>query len=129
MDQLCDGVETRRSLALVLFLVIKDRADGRLRREERQVLQIYEDVALKKKERFDALQRIAKRVQEMPERYHDSFIKQLGNTRSKDRFLELLKQFGKSERLTVTKDELRIIDSGPANELITLLYLLCVAEE
>lgn len=133
IDELCDGVEARRSLAPVLFTVIKgDRTDGErriLRWEDRQVLQIYEDKALGKKQRFDTLERIAARIKEMPERYRESFIKRLGNTGSKDRFLELIKVFCRSGRLTITNDELRVIDWGPPNEVITLLYLLCVAEE
>jgi hypothetical protein len=128
-DQLCDGVETRRSLAPVLFPVVKDHADGSLRREERQVLQIYEDIALKKKDRFDTLERIAGKIKQMDDRYRESFIKQLGNAASKDRLLQLLKAACKSEKLTMNNADLRVIDYGPANEVITLLYLLCVTEE
>lgn len=129
IDQLCDGVEMRRSLGPLLFSVVKDRAKARLGQEEKQVLQIYEDIALNKKERFDALERIASRIKAMPERYSDSFIKQLGNTRTKGSFLELVKRFCKSERLTMSSNDLRVIDYGPANEVIALLYLLCVAED
>jgi hypothetical protein len=131
LDQLCDGVEMRRSLAPLLTALVKSRKDGKLRKEERQVLQIYEDVALRKKERFDALERIAGKVKQMPFTYRDSFVKQLGNTSSQGRFLELLKKFSKSEKtgLSITAYELRIIADGPAGEIINLLYLLCVADD
>jgi hypothetical protein len=96
------------------------------------MLQIYEDVALQKKERFDALQRLANRVRrEMPARYADSFVKQLGNLGSKRTLLELIKEFCRKEStgLTITPSELRVIDNGPANEVASLLYLLCMTEE
>jgi hypothetical protein len=132
IDQLCDDVETRRSLAPLLFVMVRS-VDGlprrKMLREERQVLQIYEDIALKKKDRFDTLERIAARIKEMPESYRDSFIKQLGNAGSKDRFLELVKKFCKSKKLSMTNSDLRVIDYGPTNEVISLLYLLCITEE
>ena len=95
------------------------------------MLQIYEDIALQKKERFDTLQHIANKVRQMPVRYADSFIKQLGNLGSKRTLLELIKDFCKKESagLTITPSELRVIDNGPANEVASLLYLLCMAEE
>ena len=95
------------------------------------MLQIYEDIALQKRERFDALQRIANKVRQMPARYADSFIKRLGNLGSKRTLLELIKDFCKKEStgLTFTPNELRVIDNGPANEVASLLYLLCMTEE
>lgn len=133
-DQLCDCVEERRSLAPFLLALVKGTRDRerQLRGEEHKMLQIYEDIALQKKERFDALQRLANRVRrEMPARYADSFVKQLGNLGSKRTLLELMKEFCKKEStgLTITPSELRVIDNGPANEVASLLYLLCMTEE
>ena len=67
----------------------------------------------------------------MPARYADSFIKQLGNLQKKRTLLELMKDFCKNESagLNITSSELRVIDSGPANEIASLLYLLCKTEE
>jgi hypothetical protein len=134
-DQLCDDVEDRRSLA-PLFVSIKkpyiDHHPGErapLQKEELLMLEIYEDVALKKKNRFDALQRVAVRVNEMPQSYRDSFVKRLGNAGTKEGLLGLLKEYCKRERLAITTDELRIIDSSNPVEAISLLYLLCNAEE
>ena len=132
-DQLCDCVEERRSLAPLLLALVKGPTDRQrqLKSEERKVLQIYEDIALQKKERFDALQRIANKVRQMPARYADSFVKQLGNLGSKRTLLELIKEFCKRESagLKITPSELRVIDNGPANEVASLLYLLCKTEE
>lgn len=129
LDELCNDVEERRSLSPLLFAVVRGRKAGRLQKEEYKVLEIYESVALRKKERFDALQRIAKKVRHMPGRYCDSFIKQLGNLGSKGTLLDLLKDFCKREGtgLKITPSELRAITDGPANETTSLLYLLCVA--
>ena len=130
LDELCGGIEERRSLGPLLTSLVRCRKDGRLRKGERKVLEIYEDVALRKKERFDTLQRIADRVRQMPSRYADSFIKQLGNLGSKGTFLDLLKEFCKKEGgLKIAPSELRVIAEGPVNENINLLYLLCIAEE
>lgn len=128
-DQLCDGVESRFSLAPLLAAMIKERKNAQLRREERQVLQIYEDIALKKKERFDTLERIAAKVKDMRDPYRESFVKQLANIGSKERFLELVKQFCKAEKLAMTNAEIRVIDYGPPSEIISLLYLLCTTDE
>ncbi|MGB7721832.1 MAG: hypothetical protein WBL65_18170 [Bryobacteraceae bacterium] len=132
-DQLCDCVEERRSLAPFLLALVKGPRDRprKLRSEEHKVLQIYEDIALQKKERFDTLQRIANKVRQMPAAYADSFIKQLGNLGSKRTLLELIKEFCKrgSTGLKITPSELRVIDSGPASEIASLLYLLCKTEE
>jgi hypothetical protein len=135
VDQLCDDVETRRSLAPLFFSMKKPNVDrhpgekGHLKKEELQMLQIYEDIALRKKERFDTLQRIAGRVNEMPDRYRESFIRRLGNTRTKDGLLDLIKEFCRHQRLAVTSSELRMLDLGHPGEIINLLYLLCIAEE
>jgi hypothetical protein len=132
-DQLCDCVEERRSLAPFLLALVKGPRDRprKLRSEEHKVLQIYEDKALQKKERFDTLQRIANKVRQMPAGYADSFIKQLGNLGSKRTLLELIKEFCKrgSTGLKITPSELRVIDSGPTSEIASLLYLLCKTEE
>lgn len=131
LDELCGAVEARRSLAPMLVSFVQGRKVRGLRKEERKVLQIYEDVALQRKERFDALQRIAGKVRQMPGRYSDSFIKQLGNLGSKRTLLELIKQFCRKEGtgLTITPNELRVINDGPLNEVANLLYLLCIAED
>lgn len=131
LDELCGDVEERRSLAPLLVSFVRARKDGLLRQGERKVLEIYEDVALRRKERFDTLQRIAERVRQMPGRYTDSFIKQLGNLGSKGTLLELLKEFCRREStgLKITSNELRVINDGPVSEVVNLLYLLCIAEE
>jgi hypothetical protein len=132
-EALCDDIENRRSLAPILAALVKRRKDNEqeLTSKEKQVLKIYEDEALGKGERFDTLERIAHRVNDMEERYRDSFVKQLANTRDKRRFLELLTKFAQSEKtnLRLTTDELRVLHEASAGEAINLLYLLCVAED
>jgi hypothetical protein len=129
LDDLCRSVEERKSLAPLLSRL--RNAERQLRREERRVLEIYEDVALRKKERFDTLQRVADKVRQMPGRYSESFIKRLGNLGSKASFLDLLKDFCRKEStgLKITQAELRVISEGPSNEIASLLYLLCLAED
>jgi len=130
LDELCGSVEERRSLARLVVSFVRHRRDGRVGKGELKVLQIYEDKALQRKERFDTLQRIAERVRQMPSRYSESFIKQLGNLGSKNTLLDLLKDFSKKQRgLKITPNELRVINDGPINDIINLLYLLCIAEE
>jgi hypothetical protein len=131
LDGLCSEVEKRGSLGPWLATLVRGRKNNGLRKGERRVLEIYEDVALRKKERFDTLQRIAIKIREMPGRYSDSFIKQLSNLGSKRTFLDLLRDFCKRENtgLKITPDELRVIADGPTNEITSLLYLLCVAED
>lgn len=131
LDELCGDIEERRSLGPLLFALVKARRAGRLQKEECKVLEIYEDVALRKKERFDALQRIANKIRQMPARYSESFIKQLGNLGSKNTLLDLFKNFCKREGagLKITPSELRAIVDSPASETTSLLYLLCVAED
>ena len=130
LDELCESIEERRSLGPLLFALVRRRKDGRLRKEECKVLEIYEDVALKKKERFDALQRVANKIHQMPGRYSESFVKRLGNLGSRGTLLDLLKDFCKREGsgLKIAPGELRAIADSPANETASLLYLLCVAE-
>lgn len=132
-QRLCDDIEERRSLAFVVARIVKRRKDEeqKLTKEEKQVLKIYEDEALGKGERFETLERIARRVNGMEERYRDSFVKQLANTRDKKRFLELLTKFAQSEKtnLRLVTEELRALNEAPASEAINLLYLLCVAED
>ena len=132
-DALCDDIESRRSIAPLLSGLVKRRKETEkfLTKEEKQVLKIYEQEALNKSERFDTLERIAERVNDMEPRYRDSFVKQLANMRDKKRFLELLTKFAQSEKtdLRLTKDELRVLNGAPASEAINLLYLLCVAQD
>lgn len=129
VEAICDDIESRRSLAPILAALVKRRKEKQLEKEEKLVLNIYEDEALGKGERFETLERIARRVNDMEERYRDSFVKQLANTRDKKRFLELLTKFAQSEKtdLRLTTDELRVLHDAPASEAINLLYLLCVA--
>jgi hypothetical protein len=131
LDELCGDVERRRSFVPSIFALVRARKTGRLQKEERKVIEIYEDVALRKKERFDALQRVANKIRQMPGRYSESFVKQLGNLGSKRSLLDLVKDFCKRDGsgLKITPGELRAIIDGPANETTSLLYLLCVAED
>lgn len=132
-DALCDDIESRRSIAPLLAALVRRRKETEkfLNPKEKQVLKIYEQEALNKGERFDTLERIAARVNDMEPRYRDSFVKQLANMREKRRFLELLTKFAQSEKtdLRLTKDELRVLNDAPASEAINLLYLLCVAQD
>jgi len=131
VDELCNSVEGRRSLGPFLFALVRGGRSRRLRKEDYKVLEIYEDVALRKKERFDALQRVASKIRQMPGRYSEPLIKRLGNLGSKRTLLDLLKDYCKKESagLNITPGELRVISDGPPNETASLLYLLCVAEE
>jgi len=131
-DRICDDIEMRQSIAPILAAMVRARKEPRLTGEEKNVLKLYEDVALKKSKRFDALALIAERVKDMPLRYRASFIKQLGNTRSKESFMLLLTDLSKNRDKTnfrLTKEECQIINDSPAGEVISLLYLLCVADE
>src|SRR5690606_28597867 len=125
-ETLCDDIENRRSLAPVLAALVRRRKDNeqKLSREEKQVLKIYEDEALGKSERFDTLERIARRVNDMEERYRDSFVKQLGNIRSKDRMLDLLRTFAKAEKtsLHLSVEEIRVLDESRGSDVVSLLY-------
>ena len=129
LDELCNDVEERRSIGPLLFRLVRSRENHRLRKEERKVLEIYEDVALEKKVRFDALQRVADKIHQMPIRYSESFIKQLGNLGSKRTLLDLLRDFCKRRGLKLTPAEVWAIHESPASEAASLLYLLCVAED
>jgi hypothetical protein len=79
LDELCGDIDGRRSLRPFLLALVRARKAGQLRKEERKVLEIYEDVALRRRERFDALQRFANKIRQMPGTNSDSFIKRLGN--------------------------------------------------
>ena len=129
-DRICDDVEARSSLAPVLGAMVRARKTPTITKEEKQLLKIYEDVALERAKRFDALERIAERINDLEPRYRDSLVKQLAGIRTKERLLDLLREFAHSEKtsLRLTKDELRILQESPAGEAINLLYLLCVAE-
>ncbi len=132
-DLLCENIEQRRSLAFLVRAIVRNRsfAQQNLTKEERQVLEIYERVALNKQERFEMLGRIADRINDMDERYRNSFLKRLANMRSKDNLLKMLTEYAHSEKtsLHISRDEIRMIDAENAGEVISLLYLLCVAEK
>jgi hypothetical protein len=131
LDELCGSVEGRRSVGPFLLALVRARKADRLHNEEYRLLQIYENVALGKKERFDTLQRLSTKIRQMPGRYSDSFIKQLGNLGSKKSLLDLFKEFCKRENtsLTITPREIRALAEGPPSETSSLLYLLCIAQE
>jgi len=132
-EKICDDIELRCSLAPLVRTIVKNRTRNTptLTKEEKIVIQDYETVALQRKERFDTLERLAKRVNEMEEKYRNSFTKQLGNTTTQKKFLELLRQFAKPDKtgFSISSGELRTIatDSNPS-EVISLLYLLCISE-
>lgn len=132
-DLLCEDIEQRHSLAYLIRAIVRSRVPIQqvLKKEEKQVLEIYERVALNKQERFEMLARIADRINAMEERYRNSFIKRLANIRSKDTLLKMLTEYAHSEKtgLRVSRDELRMLDAENAGEIISLLYLLCVAEK
>jgi len=132
-DLLCEDVERRRSLAFLVRAIVRSRSFTQqvLQKEEKQVLEIYERVALSKQERFEMLGRIADRINNMEERYRNSFVKRLANMRSKDNLLKMLTEYARSEKteLYISRDELRMLDSESAGEVISLLYLLCMAKD
>ena len=132
-DLLCEDIEKRRSLASLVRAIVRSRplTQPMLKKEETRVLEIYERVALNKRERFEMLGRIADHINEMEERYCNSFVKRLANIRNKDVLLKMLTEYAHSDktRLRISRDELRMLDSENAGEIISLLYLLCVAEK
>ncbi len=130
-DRICDDVETRRSLAPILAALVKRRPvkKQKLEKEEFEVLQIYEDIALRKKERFDALERVARAVHEMKPIHRDSFIKRLAGIRSSKGFWQLLTDFRRRENLSISASDLRIIYESFETETSDLLYLLCTSDQ
>ncbi len=133
-DRICDDIETRQSLAPILAAMVRARKTPTLLSEEKDVLKLYEEVAIDKRERFDTLERIAGYIKGMEDRYRDSFIKQLSNIRSKRLLLELFRDFEKNSEKTklrhLTIAELRLLDDeSRGNEVVGLLYLLCMADE
>lgn len=130
---LCDDVEQRRSLAFLVSRIVRRRSDPKLTIKEKQVLEIYEKTAIGKGERFDAMEQISHRVNNMEPQYRASFLKQLSNLRDRDGLLELLVKYAKSEKtrddMRLTPDDYRIIYNSSPIELACLLYLLCVAED
>lgn len=130
-DRICDDVETRRSLAPILAALVKRRPvkKQKLEREELEVLQIYEDIALRKKERFDALERVARAVHEMKPVHRDSFIKRLAGIRSSKGFWQLLTEFRRRADLPISASDLRLIYESFETETSDLLYLLCTSEQ
>lgn len=131
LDELCDDIEDRRSLSRFLFAIVQARKTRLLGRDEYKVLEIYEDVSLRKRERFDALNRLSRKIRQMPGPNKDSFVKRLGNLGSKGSLLDLIKDFCRKEsaELTITSNEIRALVEGSASETSSLLYLLCIAEE
>jgi hypothetical protein len=133
-EKICDDIEQRRSLAPLIRTILKKRNQNyKISREEKLVIQDYEIIALQKNERFDVLERLAGRViKEMEEKYRTSFIKQLSNTYTMKKFLELLRLFAKPEKtgFLISSQELRAIatDINPT-EVISLFYLLCISEQ
>jgi hypothetical protein len=131
-DLLCDDVEQRRSIGNLLRGIVRTRTNPVFKKEEKLVLEMYERVALSKQERFDLLSRLADKIRnEMDERYRDSFRKRLANIRSREALLKLLKEYAHSERtnLRLKREELAMLNVENAGEVISLLYLLVVAEE
>jgi hypothetical protein len=130
-DRICDDIETRRSLAPIVAALVKRRPEKNrgLTKEEIEVLHIYEDTALHKKERFDALERIAREINDMKPIHRDSFIKRLAGMRSKDSFWQLLTEFKRRTNLQISASDLRLIGESFETETISLLYLLCTAEQ
>lgn len=130
-DRICDDVETRRSLAPILAALVKKRPPKKqkLEKEEFEVLQIYEDIALRKKDRFDALERVARAVHEMKPIRRDSFIKRLAGIRSPKGFWQLLTEFKRHTDLSISVSDLRIIYESFEPETSDLLYLLCTADQ
>ncbi len=131
-EHLCDDVEQRRSLAPLLRAILLRRQSAKrvLSKEEFKVLEIYEDIALGKEKRFQLLERISSRINDMKPIYRDSFVRQLGNISKKEYLLKLLKDFAHKEStmLRLTSEELYILDQERSNEVVSLIYLLCVAE-
>jgi hypothetical protein len=129
-DGICDEVESRRSLAPTLRELVRKRSQKpqRLTKEELEVLQIYEDIALRRKERFDALERIARAVNELKPINRDSFVKQIAGMRSKERFCQLLTELKRRDDLAISRADLRTIFESFETESISLLYLICTAD-
>lgn len=131
-EQLCDDVEQRQTIAPLLraILVRRDASMRTFTKEEKTVLEIYEELALEKKRRFELLEHIASNINDLDTRYRDSFVKRLANLRRKEEFLDLLRQYAHSEKtsLRLTHDEIQLLADEKSNEIISLLYLLCVAD-
>lgn len=132
-EMLCEDIEQRRSLAPLVRAIVRRRAETQqvLKQEERQVLEMYERFALNKQERFEMLERIAYSVNKMDERYREAFRKKLANIRSSNSLLKMLAEYAHSEKtgLRVLRDDLRMLSTENGSEVISLLYLLIVAEE
>ncbi len=134
-ERLCDDIEVRRSVAPLVRQIVSERTTKReqpiLRREERQLLRIYEDKVLDQKRRFDTLDSIARKIKGMDSRYRDPLIRQLRSIRTKEKLLVLLCDYNKPDKtgLRLSVDELRALNYSPEYEVTSLLYLLCVAEE
>jgi hypothetical protein len=130
-DQLCDDVESRRSFAPILAAIVQSRPikKRKLVREERLMLQIYEEIAIQRQDRFEALERLADAINMMDEKKRDSFLRQLYNLKTKEGLLKLLVAFHDKGGLLISRADLRIVDSAPWKEIVCLLYLLCVADK
>jgi hypothetical protein len=134
-ERICDDIEIRRSVAPLVRQIVVERTKKQeqptLRREEKQLLRIYEDKVLDQKRRFATLEGIAAKIRSMDSRYRDPLIRQLRNIRTKDKLLALLCDYNRPDKtgLSLSVDELRALDSAPDYEITSLLYLLCVAQE
>jgi hypothetical protein len=130
-EQLCDVIQYRRSFAPMLSKIVQARPENRRRltKEEHIMLTIYEDRALERKDRLDALERLADAIGEMSEVRRNSFLKQLTNVKLQDTFYKLLIEFVKKAGLKISRADLRIVYDSPWRETVNLLYLLCVAEK
>lgn len=141
-DQLCDDIEQRRSVAPLLAAIVRQRA-GRARakgaqtspvlpRKEKELLAVYEDSLLNKSERFEVFERIAQKIKTMKGPHRDGFVRQLSNLQKKASLLSLFQTYTKSPDkydLTLTVREIRALNEAPEAEAVSLLFLLCVAEE
>jgi hypothetical protein len=132
-NRLCDDIEQRRSLAFLVRAIVRSRkpTEQTLKQEKKKVLELYEQIVLNKPERFALLEKIADSIIALDERYRRPLLRRLANTRSKDSLYSILVQYTHEDKanLRLSRNELRMIDSEQTSEIISLLYLLCVAEK
>jgi hypothetical protein len=131
-DRLAEAVEQRGSLGpLLRSVALRRKSPYRtLTQGERKVLEVYEDVALGRRRRFDLVNQLAERIKVMEAVRRDSFLRRLANTKKKETLLRMLCDLAKSDRtqLRISIEELRMLDSERGDEVTALLYLLCIAE-
>ena len=132
-DALCNAVEGRKSLAILLRAIALGRRKTYriISREEKKVLEVYEDIARGEGQRFGLIDGIARRIRNLEALKRDSFLRRLANTRKKESLLRLLCDLAKSDRsaLRLSRDEIKMLDLERGDEVVALLYLLCIAEE